>query len=337
MPSSARIVWSESRFREALTPYCFGGLPESERERVEQHLFECDPCWRELQRLEAAVRTLRSDPRVPALALDRETVAAVTLSGSADRPFRGHIGFSLLASSLYAAVYSASVWTELSYAFDRYGRLLLVLTPVVFGWVSAATLASLWVSARVTRASGRQGLEWSVLILFSAICMLLGGLYFVLPSTPTVAATFATRSAFDGYFKNVSMYFVLLAVAFILVPFHAVVTLTRELHLGRVTNTAAVLTHDPQAFHPRGLWYVRPAWLGAVLLAGVLIGFAGTNRLLDALAPGPYTNLFTRALCVRVALWFVVAATGLAWYWRRLQDLKQVALLLKRLDMQSGS
>jgi hypothetical protein len=322
---------------KAVPALCFGDLDDAQREAVTVHVMSCDVCWQEVQRLEAAVRAVRFDPLLPDLPFTAEAVSSVKFSGQIEQAFAGHVGFALMAAAFYAALYVASVWTELGYAFDRFGWLVLMLTPVVFTWISAATLTALWVSWRVTRSGGRRGLELSVLALTVALGALLGGLFFALPHTPTIVATFATRSAFDGYVKNVAMYFVILALAFVLLPFHVVVALTRELNDGRVTNTLALLSHDAQAFHPRGVWFVRPKMLGVLLLLAAAVGYSGTNYMLDALQPSAYSNLFTRALYFRVGLWFVVAGTGLAWYARRLQDLKQIALLMKRLESSSVS
>lgn len=55
--------------------------------------------------------------------------------------------------------------------------------------------------------------------------------------------------------------------------------------------------------------------------------FSGTHHMLDALQPGPYAHLFSRALLVRVGLWFAVALLGFLWCQRRLQDSKQHALM----------
>jgi hypothetical protein len=328
---------ADERLHDALPAFCFHELSAEDRQAVALHAVACEVCWAELQHLEAAVRTLRTDARLPPVPLTAEVIAAAKLSGGQAWSFGGHMAFVLLSATLHALLYAASLWTELGYSFDQYSRLLFSLTPVVFGWVSAATLVSLWVSSRVTRAGGRRALAWSVLILLSAISVLLGGLYFMLPHSPTVHAAFATRSAFDGYLKNVFMYFVPLALAFVLVPFQVIVALTRELEQGRAGNTAALLARDRQAFQPQGVWFIQPAVLGALLVVGGLVGYAGTSHVLDALEPGAYANLFTRALYIRVGLWFVAAGTGLAWYWRRLQDLKQVALLMKRLDVPSDS
>ena len=85
------------------------------------------------------------------------------------------------------------------------------------------------------------------------------------------------------------------------------------------------------AFHPRGVWFLRPVVLGLLLIPAGWIGYQGVHHMLDALVPGTYSNLFTRALHVRVGLWFVTAAVGFLWYVRRLQDLKRYAALMQRL------
>src|SRR5690349_12573149 len=78
-----------------LTSYCFGQLTHEERENVERHLLDCDSCWREFQRLDAAVRTLRFDHTLNPGRAVHDAVALLGLSGRLDRRFGGHLSFVL--------------------------------------------------------------------------------------------------------------------------------------------------------------------------------------------------------------------------------------------------
>ncbi len=75
-----------------------------------------------------------------------------------------------------------------------------------------------------------------------------------------------------------------------------------------------------------------PNWfLSVVLVVAALIGYVGTNNLLDNLKEGAHSNTFTAALDIRVFLWYVVAVVCLVWYQRSIQELKREAIVASRL------
>ena len=44
-----------------MTDYCFGDLTDEDKRRAfEAHILDCDACWEEVQRLDAAVKALQS-------------------------------------------------------------------------------------------------------------------------------------------------------------------------------------------------------------------------------------------------------------------------------------
>lgn len=106
-------------FPLGITSFCFGTLNDADRTAVEQHLFSCNPCWSEFQRLDAAVKTLRFDRTLqPGLPI-RGVVSLLGLSGRIDRAFAGHRGFVLTASAAFAVLFAVPVLVELAYQFDR--------------------------------------------------------------------------------------------------------------------------------------------------------------------------------------------------------------------------
>jgi hypothetical protein len=153
----------------------------------------------------------------------------------------------------------------------------------------------------------------------------------VLPHEPIVRATFATRTVYQAFQKNILIHFTPAIILYVLVPFHAVLGIQRELHEGRVANTVALLTGDRTAFHPRGLWVLRPHGLGWLMALMGIVHILGMNYMLDNLRPGAYSAWFAAALYARIGLWFVITSIGLGWYHRQMQDLRQLALLMKRL------
>ena len=282
-----------------------------------------------MQKLEACVGALQHSPAIRPIPPTPEVFSVLGLSGRLDSAFGGHRRFVLLIASLYASLYVASVWTELGYAYDLFGMLAWILSPVVLLGAGCAIVGALAVSVSRVRTNG-SGLGWSVATALTVLGLMTLGVAWLLPSTATIQASFQTRSSSAGYVKNVLLYFLPLLL-FILPTFHGIVSLQRELRAGRHRFVRELLTKSPYGIAPRGVWFV-PLWLLiTVLVAAVFIGYQGTNHMLDNLSPGPYANLFTTALHVRVVLWYVVALLCLVWYQRSLQELKREAVAAARL------
>lgn len=316
--------------QEALTSYCFNALDSKERQKVGLHLLECDSCWREVQRLEACVRVLRHDPQLKPLSIDAETVAVLGMSARLDQPLGGHSGFATFTASVYGLLHGASVWTELSYSYNRFAILTWVLSLVACASVATSIVIALHIDARQALKQRTNGLAWSAGVMFAGLGILTSVQWWLLPHTPTVQATFETRSAAGGFLKNELLYFVPLLL-FLLPTFHAIVRLQGELRAGRIRPTRDLLTGSPESLAPRGVWFV-PLWLlVAVLLLAVVIGDRGVNNLLDHLTRGPYSDLFTAALYVRVFLWYLLAVGAMLWYQRALSELKRETLIATRL------
>lgn len=315
---------------EALTSYCFGDLDASGREQVSFHLLECDICWEEFQRLDECVRALRHDPHLNLGAPTLEMFSVLGMSGRLDQPFAGHTSFVLVVAGLYGLLHVASVWTELGYSYGQFGALAWVLSPLVFLWTAGTLASALHLDAKQAFKGTPSGLGWSSAISLVGVATLVIVSWILLPASPTIQASFQTRSAAGGFLKNELLYFVPLLV-FVLPTFHAVVQLQRELRAGRTKPMLDFLAGRPEGISPRGVWFV-PSWLLiAVLLVAVFVGYTGIHKMLDHLTPGPYANLFTTALHVRVVLWYVVALVCLAWYQRSLQELKREAVAAGRL------
>jgi hypothetical protein len=208
---------------------------------------------------------------------------------------------------------------------------LLEWTVPLFALCFAGTLGCLWLSAAFGRGERRFALQASVLGLAALTAVTLGLFFAVLPHESIVRATFATRTVYQAFQKNIFIHFTPAVLLYVLMPFHAVLGIQRELHEGRVANTVALLTGDRTAFHPRGLWVLRPHVLGWLMAFMGVVHILGMNYMLDNLLPGPYSAWFAAALYVRIGLWFVIAGIGLGWYHRQMQDLRQLALLMKRL------
>jgi len=320
----------DPRVGALLTAYCFGTADEQERQAVETHILLCDHCWHEVRRLESSVRVLRS--RVapqPALPPD-QFVSVFGLSGRLMRRFAGHATFAVAIALLYGAEWSIGVWTELGYAYDRFGNLAWLLFGPVGVWVAATMLAALWVGATSTRRGETNGAFRSAAVTIVGLGALVAVLVLVLPAESTIQASFQTRTASAGYFKDAILIFAPL-LPFILPPFHTVVRLQSELLRGRHEAVFDYLTGQQYAVSPRGLFYLSPRILVAFLVIYGAVKLVGANHMLDALTPGPYANLFTMASYASTAVWFAIAVAGLVWYVTNLEEIKRECLALHKL------
>lgn len=319
------------RLGDALTSYCFGGLSDDERQAVEKHLIDCEACWTEFQRLDASVRTLRFNQMLhPALPVT-EVVSMLGLSSRLNRPFGGHRRYVLWIAGLYGLEWMLSVWTELGYSYDRFGSLAWVLSGPTLLWMTAALVLALFDGTKSTVARETNGLMRSLTIMLSMMAVIIMCMMFVLPAEQTIAASFQTRTASGGYFKNAIVHFLPLLV-FVIPTFHAVLRLQTELRSGRHRMVLGLLTREPSSVRPRRMIYLSPQLLSGVLLVLGVIKILGMNYMLDALTPGPYANLFSIASYVSTAAWFAIALISLAWYSTSLNELKREAKALDLLD-----
>lgn len=283
-----------------------------------------------MQRLSAATAIIKTNPNVMRRLRTPEVIGQFGMSGHLDQSFGGHRAFALVVPSLYGLLHAASVWTELSYSYDRFVTLLWALSAFAFTCAAVGTALALWLAARGALAGDDRSLGVATLALVAVIALMTTSMWQMLPQVPTIDANFATRSAAAGFLKNELLYFAPLLL-FVVPPFHAVVALQAQLRAGRVGAVLELLTDSPKGLPPRGVWLI-PMWffLLMLLVAGV-IGYTGSNNLLDNLKSSPYSNMFTAALYVRVFLWYVVAIACVLWYQRSLQELKREAIAASRL------
>ncbi|MDB5388759.1 MAG: hypothetical protein JWM11_4405 [Planctomycetaceae bacterium] len=314
-----------SHLGEALTSYCFGSLSDDQRDTVEQHLMSCAICWAEFQRLDAAVRVLRFDARVwPAFSIQAVT-SVLGVSSDLQRSFGGHTRFVFVIALLYGVEWAAGLWSELGYAYDRFGTLLWVLSLPVTIVVGGTVLLALWLDVRSTRAGHTTGLVRSMAALALILSLLTVALMIVLPAERTIQASFQTRTAAAGYLKDAELIFLPLLV-FVVPTFDAILRFQREIRSNRHAQVLSLMARAPDAVTPRGMLYLSPRLLGVVLLIYGVVKVLGTNHMLDALTPGPYANFFSVAAYISTGLWFAIAITSLVWYAGALNELKREAV-----------
>lgn len=320
---------SHERFNPEVAGYCFGDLTESERSAFELHLLTCDTCFQEAERLMAGVGALRADVNTTANALDRSEIAGLLgISADVNEGFAGHTRLAVIAALAYGLLSGEAVLTELSYFIDRYTGLARWFVPAMTGWVAVATLGALALTVRLTRADRRDGLAGSAAWV-GAVAATLVVAQFVLPHEPAIDSAFVPRTIAAANVRNWLLYGMPLALLFLLVPFHFVVTIQRELARGRHDNVLRLLMGDPLAVTPRGAIYIPPRVLAGVVVAATVYLVVANQYLLDNLSAGPHAELFSTLIYLRIAGGLGFAASSVAWYIRMLNEAKREAMAFR--------
>jgi hypothetical protein len=147
------------------------------------------------------------------------------------------------------------------------------------------------------------------------------GLLPFLPTTPVTQTSIQASTAQAAYLKNIAFYFLPLATAFLLLPFHTIAVLSRESRLGNCQKILDTFSLPNRLVSNFGL-FISTRTLGLILLAAGITSLILTYRLLDNLKSGPYLNRFSILVIVRVLLYFGFGAECLAWYSLKLSDIR---------------
>lgn len=237
-----------------------------------------------------------------------------------------HTAHTYVSCSLYAALYAAAVPLEVAYRFERFGRTALKITPLVFVTMFISSVVALALSRKlILKEKATAGLAVSILILLVAAALLLAALSFFLPNYPITESSFQTYPAQAAYLKDES-YFLILAVFFLVIPFHFVATMERETENGNHRAVFSLITGNRLIAAPNGAPYLRVWMLAGLLLVFLIMSVAMTARLLDNLKPSQYQNLFVMLVYLRGLLFFGLGIECVIWYYRSLENLKTLSL-----------
>jgi hypothetical protein len=316
-------VCTDRAVAELATPYCFGDATEGEARRFELHLMECDACWAEVQRLEAAVRVLRSDMTLAHTLTVQEIAGLLGMSAGLERRFSGHWRFVLAAGAVAASLFAVPVLVELAYEWERYQFVALLAAPAVFTAMFATMVFAMAVDVRRAR-EGRGGLGRALVVLASATALLCLALWPWFENAPVVRASFQTYPLHLSYMKAMIHAWAVVPV-FVFWPLHAVVALQRELAEGRHRGVAALLGGRATALPPRGLRYPRVWALAAYLVVVFVYHWAGTSHLFDNLTPNRHASLFMALVILRNGLLLGLPLMCMWWYAGCLDELRREA------------
>jgi hypothetical protein len=322
--------------RNYVTPYCFGDATQEQLEAFSAHLLECDYCWEEVRRLEAAITILRSDPEVSVSLATQDVIEVVGISARLKTSFGGHLPQVMVAVCLYALLHPLALLAEVAYDFRQLGHPTLVAAPWIFlGMAGSSIVALVFIWNRVLRHR-RSGL-----LAASAICLASAGVLYVavrplLPTHPVVQANFQTYTAQTGFLKSIVLS-APLAIPLLLVPFAAVLMLQRQLQEGGHTMVLELLTDQSRAIAPFGSIFMKPRTLAGTVLLVVALHIGGTVRLFEGLTPTSQMNLFmtlalARSVCY-VGLWVGVYW----WYSWAMNEIKRECVALESLQSAKAS
>lgn len=308
---------------DVVTAYCFGDLGVAERESFERHLLDCEACWREVRRLEPAVGVLRSEKNLGESLRGYDMPVLLGTSSRLTLPFGGHLWHVVIACGLYALLHAVALILEVTYHLDRYRPTVWWVSVGVFIWVlvtSAAGLAIDWKFA--TRPKASKPTYFSIPVFIVSSLLLYAALKLYLPDSPITEAEFQTYPAHAAYLKDIG-YFLPLGIVFLVLTYHFILSMQRELSAGRHRLGFALLSDEKWSVTPRGSIYLRVWWLGLLLFGALIVSLTLTTHLFDNLMPGDYRGLFVQLVLWRMVLYFSLGLECLFWYYRSLNELKR--------------
>lgn len=233
-----------------------------------------------------------------------------------------YLGHLTLSCGLYASLYAVALLLEVAYEFDRFARNAIVLAVLIFCFVFGSSFGLLFMgrSRILAGKSGVLGLLTSGFII-TALAVY-GVLGFYLPGTSVTEANFQTYPAHAAYLKDV-IYFLPLALLFMIIPFHLVNSVGREIVAGDRRAARNLLLGRRRGLTPEGSIFLRPSMLLALLVVAIIGSQLATSRLIENLKPGEHTYLFTVLAEGRRLIYFTLCAECLIWYYRALGGLKK--------------
>ena len=325
---------TDPALRPLITAYCFGRATDQERARLESHLQGCAACRAETERLRAGVAVLEAERSLLEELTPEQIAGAFGMSRALAQPFGGHWHLVIAGSATYGAALASLLILEVAYRFDVYGQSASVIAVLLWFGMTATTMLALGVIVKMVRverggslAAGTSLMVGAALLLFLALCQFL-------PPHPITDASIRAYTAQGAYLKGL-IWIVPTGLIYLLLPFHFVVSLQRELQLKRHAATLALLSGEKRSVTPRGTIYPRLWFLTTLLIAIGLTIVPGASNLFDNLQPSPYQNLFTLSYYSRWGLQIALSLGCIIWFARSLNELKRECLIVERVRAQS--
>jgi DNA-binding winged helix-turn-helix (wHTH) protein len=265
--------------------------------------------------------------------LNEATVPTQDISAKPDSGLGGHWRFALVSGVLYGLLYTIALLVEVAYRFDQYGRGALLRAPMVWLWAGAVAIGSLAADWRLTHDGKRGGLMAALAIALLGTLALVAGAWLYLPPVPITQLDIQAYTAQAAYLKTV-IYFLVLQFFFLLLPFHFIVRMQRELSEGRHAATLALLMGSRLSVVPRGVAFIKLWALAALLALIVVVSLFLHHSLMSHLRPAQFMNLFANLILVRLLLYNALGGVGLWWYYQALNELKRECLMMEDASRQ---
>jgi len=255
--------------------------------------------------VEGGGRLLSSRPRMLLMTL-LSTAVTVFVAASAR-----HMAILFFPAIFYGLLYAVSILIES--VLDPRRKSVWPMGALLFSFMVVSSSLTLRADAYLVGLGSD-----SSLILMVPLGLLIGAAAVqwliakrALSEFPVVQMTFQSHTAQAAHLKN-SLYFLVAAVLFWLVPSHCVAVFEREIGAGRASWVMAAAEHglmlgkDLVAFRPEWLWGA----FGIILL--LMVPMAA--RLFENLKSHPDLNIYSNLIYLRTILYVSLIVICLIWY-----------------------
>lgn len=223
----------------------------------------------------------------------------------------------IIACLMYAGLYAVSLLVETAYAFERYQRTSGWVACAIFLWILATTLVAIFADWSLTRKGAPHGSAVAILIMTSAAGALFLVLGSFLPESAITLFSFQGFAAHAAYFKSES-YFLILAIVFLVLPFHFIVRVQQEVRAGRTDVARDLLSRRLILRSSPVIVYPRPSGMMILLIVAGFWSLFSVAHLFEHLLPSPYMGRYMNLLQIQRLMYFALGFECLAWYYTAL-------------------
>lgn len=242
-----------------------------------------------------------------------ETALNRTSAQLLSSPLKSHVWHLLAVCVLYALYYSVAFLMEISYEYETYGKRALSIMPLIFLWIMGTSFVGLGGGLKRTSRGAKSGILFSLSVFVAASLLLYVALGLFLPNSPITQASFPTYPAQGAFLKTV--YYVLpLVVLFVVLPFHSIAAIERELLNGKWARELEFFRNSSPVASPVRAVHIKTWWLGGILIGAFCIALLGTAHLVENLRSSPNSGLFIQLAQWRFLLYFLLGLECVLWY-----------------------
>ncbi len=251
-----------------------------------------------------------------------EVATSFGMSARLGESFGGHWWMAVVSSALYALLYVDAYWGEIGMQLERYASYALRATPIAFLLIFTTTFFALRLCHRRVLRGDQYSLALSLCLLIGAGLTAYGLTWILLPYLPING----TGKPQEAYFRWAAG-FLSAGCCCLLIPYHFVLTMQRELSEGKHAMALRFLSGQKDAVLPRRAIYLN---LRLVFVFLVIVGLSAWWALHNWFDMLPAGRDRTIIVIIELALWFhyhALAAGWLFWYHRMINELKRECLI----------